>query len=213
MVGDDPPTALEGLRRRYGDLFRLDLGDAPATVMLSSHDLIREAFSKESFSGRSWNEVPTLNAVNQLGQHGTGSSSTEGSSTRQCPKTLGCFPAGEFIYGVASSEGQTWYQQRRFMLKSLSDLGMGKRDTMEDIIEQEAEQLAEFFKKKEGMVITSRVRNGKSKLKLQGYGLIQGRVTRWSTISYSHFASFCLDQSALRAHAGQYSYLGQRVGY
>ncbi len=34
-----------------------------------------------------------------------------------------------------------WQEQRRFMLKTLSDLGMGKRDTMEEVIRQEAEQV------------------------------------------------------------------------
>ena len=43
------------------------------------------------------------------------------------------------------------------MLKSLSDLGMGKRDTMEDVIEQEAEQLADKFKGSKGRAMNSRV--------------------------------------------------------
>ena len=59
--------------------------------------------------------------------------------------------------GVVMSEGKEWYDQRRFMLKSLSDLGMGKRDTMEEIIEQESRQLADLFKLKEGQPLKSRV--------------------------------------------------------
>ncbi len=43
------------------------------------------------------------------------------------------------------------------MLKSLSDLGMGNRDTLEDIIEQEASQFASLAKKKQGQQLTSRV--------------------------------------------------------
>ncbi len=45
------------------------------------------------------------------------------------------------------------------MLKSLSDLGMGNRDTLEDIIEQEASQFASLAKKKQGQQLTSRVKS------------------------------------------------------
>ncbi len=43
------------------------------------------------------------------------------------------------------------------MLKNLSDLGMGNRDTMEDVIEQEVEQIAESFKQKKSKPMNSRV--------------------------------------------------------
>ena len=36
------------------------------------------------------------------------------------------------------------------MLKNLSDLGMGNRDTLGDIIEQEASQFASLTRKKKG---------------------------------------------------------------
>ncbi len=49
------------------------------------------------------------------------------------------------------------------MLKSLSDLGMGNRDTLEDIIEQEASQFASLAKKKQGQQLTSRVKSIKFK--------------------------------------------------
>ncbi len=44
------------------------------------------------------------------------------------------------------------------MAKNLSDLGVGNKDTMEDIIEQEAEQMAETFKKNNGAPFKSKVR-------------------------------------------------------
>ena len=61
------------------------------------------------------------------------------------------------LYGIVSAEGQEWYDQRKFMFKCLSDLGMGKRDTMEEVIEQESRSLGELFKTKKGQPINSRV--------------------------------------------------------
>ncbi len=44
------------------------------------------------------------------------------------------------------------------MLKNLSNLGMGKRDTMQEIVEQEAEQFSESWRNKKGKSIHSRVK-------------------------------------------------------
>ena len=43
------------------------------------------------------------------------------------------------------------------MLKTLSNLGMGNRDVLEEIIEEEAAQFASLIKKKKGQILTSRV--------------------------------------------------------
>ncbi len=67
------------------------------------------------------------------------------------------FYLGEHKFGPLVSDGQIWQEQRKFVVRNLSDLGMGKRDTMEDVIEQEAEQLAETWKKTKGSPIKSRV--------------------------------------------------------
>ncbi len=50
-----------------------------------------------------------------------------------------------------------WSEQRKFMLKHLSDLGMGKGDTMAGVIEQEAEQILERLTDREGMSLPSQV--------------------------------------------------------
>lgn len=50
------------------------------------------------------------------------------------------------MLGIATSEGNIWYEQRKFIVKNLSDLGMGKRDTMEDVIDQEADQLVDLMR-------------------------------------------------------------------
>ncbi len=67
---------------------------------------------------------------------------------------------GELVYGVVSGEGPEWYEQRKFMLKTLTDLGMGKKDVMEDIISEEAEQLVDLLKPRAGTKIKSKVRHG-----------------------------------------------------
>ncbi len=64
------------------------------------------------------------------------------------------FPlAGRQILSVAKANGAEWWEQRRLVLRHLTDLGMGKRDTMEDIIGQEAQQVVRTFGKKNGSMI------------------------------------------------------------
>jgi hypothetical protein len=56
------------------------------------------------------------------------------------------------------SEGQTWQDQRRFMLRNLSDLGMGKKDTMEDVIWNDAAQITAKIAASEGKPFLSKVK-------------------------------------------------------
>ncbi len=63
-----------------------------------------------------------------------------------------CGIEGNTIFGVGSGDGPVWLEQRRFMLKHLSDLGMGNKDTMEDVIEQEAEQYVDIMLRNEGPI-------------------------------------------------------------
>ncbi len=44
--------------------------------------------------------------------------------------------AGKEILGLAKANGRDWSDQRKFMLRRLGDLGVGKRDTMEEVIGQ-----------------------------------------------------------------------------
>ncbi len=62
LLGSDPASKLHEMKRNYGDVFRLDVGDLPS-VVFTTYEQIKEAFSKEVFSGRQFNEIPTLNAV------------------------------------------------------------------------------------------------------------------------------------------------------
>ncbi len=47
----DPMTALSNMRRKYGDIFRCDIGGTP-TVFLCSYDLVDEAYKKDVFNDR-----------------------------------------------------------------------------------------------------------------------------------------------------------------
>ncbi len=49
--------------------------------------------------------------------------------------SLGC-PSG-----VVPALGRTWQEQRRFMIRHLSDLGMGRTHNMEEVIGQECDDL------------------------------------------------------------------------
>ncbi len=46
-------------------------------------------------------------------------------------------------------------------MKTLSNLGMGKKDTMQDIVEQEADEFAGTLKRRRGQPVQSRVRTSK----------------------------------------------------
>jgi hypothetical protein len=43
--------------------------------------------------------------------------------------------------GVSTTTGWVWREQRKFMLKHLSDLGMAKKNTLESLIGEECQEL------------------------------------------------------------------------
>jgi len=59
MLGPNPCKKMFELKKKYGNIFRFDVGSFP-TVILTSKSLIGDAFKREEFSGRIWNEVPIL---------------------------------------------------------------------------------------------------------------------------------------------------------
>jgi len=63
---------------------------------------------------------------------------------------------GEAIEGVVVSEGASWTEQRRFMVKNLTELGMGKKDTMENVIWNDAQQIVESLMRQEGKPVQGR---------------------------------------------------------
>ncbi len=69
--------------------------------------------------------------------------------------------SGQPILGTGFSDGKLWNDQRKFLMKTLSNLGMGKKDTMQDIVEQEADEFAGTLKRRRGQPVQSRVRTSK----------------------------------------------------
>ncbi len=66
------------------------------------------------------------------------------------------FLSGRKIVSVAKASGAEWWDQRRYILRTLGDLGMGKRDTMEDIIGQESRSIIQTMLASKGRPIQMR---------------------------------------------------------
>ena len=52
------------------------------------------------------------------------------------------------VPGVTASNGKVWKEHRNFMLGNLSDLGMGRKDTVGDIVEQETTECINLLKER-----------------------------------------------------------------
>ncbi len=63
LLGNNPTEALGEMQKKYGDLFRLDIGGDCPTIWLCRYDQMREAFYKESFNGRYWHKISAINAA------------------------------------------------------------------------------------------------------------------------------------------------------
>ena len=87
------------------------------TVVLNNPDDIREAFGRAEFAGKSGFN-PTVDETVE-----------------------------DYNKGIVMSFGKPWVEQRRFALRTLRDLGFGKR-TMEGIIMEEVRELTEQLKSK-----------------------------------------------------------------
>jgi len=62
QLGQDPCKYINMVTKVYGSVFRFDIGSHP-TVVITSYDLMVEAFKKEVFNGRMYNEIGTMNAI------------------------------------------------------------------------------------------------------------------------------------------------------
>ncbi len=69
LLGSDPISKLMEYRRRYGDMFRLDIGADP-TIILCTQELTLEALRREDFNGRTFNRIAVINVIQPVGSRG-----------------------------------------------------------------------------------------------------------------------------------------------
>ncbi len=62
------------------------------------------------------------------------------------------------LSGPLFSSGQCWVEQRKFMFQQMSNLGMGKQDTMTDIINQEVAILCDSLAEKAAATVETRTK-------------------------------------------------------
>ena len=110
------PKTLHFLAERYGPVCGLHLGPVP-TIIISDAELLREAFKRDSLTAFRPNMKPF---------HEFRYGDSDGASQR----------------GVILSSGSEWVEQRRFCMKNLKDLGMGK-SSLEPEIAEEVTKLCE----------------------------------------------------------------------
>nr|AIL94140.1 cytochrome P450 CYP3028B1 [Tigriopus japonicus] len=116
-LSPNPHKTLEDLKTTYGNLFRFDIGPYPSLVVAGLEEF-QEMCRMDVFNGRFFGILPAVQTV------------------------FGTDSRGE-VFGVSASNGQTWAEQRKFMHQNLNVAGMGKKSTLENIINQEAEIAAE----------------------------------------------------------------------
>ncbi len=56
---------------------------------------------------------------------------------------------------VAAGVGQSWKEQKKFMLKSLANQGIGNKDLMQDLMDKEAISVVKTLKQLAGHPINS----------------------------------------------------------
>ena len=54
-----------------------------------------------------------------------------------------------YVIRLIFNDGEEWKSQRRFVLKTLKDFGFGKK-SLEGVLLEEADSLADFFREKQG---------------------------------------------------------------
>ena len=122
LFGTTPLECLNENREKYGDIFRLDFGNFP-TVWLCDYDDVSDTFKQDIFTDRPHHLMPAMGMSRGVDSRG-------------------------YLSGPLFSNGQAWVEQRKFMFQNMSNLGMGKKDTMEDIISQEVSILCETLAKR-----------------------------------------------------------------
>ncbi len=130
-IGKNLPEGFDQLRKRYGNIFGLYVGNTRA-VVVSDLDLIHEVGSNLAFSSRP--ELPISELRGGLVKSGSGYSTG----------------------GLAGSSGPTWVEQRRFALHTLRNLGFGKK-SMEGMIAEEVGELLRYWEACRGEAVEPHV--------------------------------------------------------
>ena len=100
------------LRNKYGNIFGLRIGPTP-TVVISDFKTCVQVFRDSNFSARPTYLTEVMgNVMHRAGDHPS-------------PNR-----------GVVFSSGTVWDQQRKFLLKKLSEFGVGKSKLEETVAEQ-----------------------------------------------------------------------------
>ncbi|KAM5291902.1 LOW QUALITY PROTEIN: cytochrome P450 2J5-like [Ctenodactylus gundi] len=149
------PEMLLQLAQRHGSVFTLWLGPTPI-VVLSGFPAVKEALisNSEQFSGR-----PLTPLFQDLfGEKGkaappTGKGRFPGVTTL---RDWGLASSCEQGQSIICSNGHTWRQQRRFCLRTLRGLGLGKL-ALELQLQHEAAELAGGFHREQGRPFDPRV--------------------------------------------------------
>ncbi len=121
---------LEEFCRRFGRVFRLDIGVNPS-VVLSDFDDINAAYNSEAFNGTHFHTIPFW-------------------------KDVKGFNEVDRVFGVLTTEGAAWREQRRFMLMQLGEVGLKKADVLAVIIGEEVDKMIAALKLQKGVVNFSR---------------------------------------------------------
>ncbi len=128
-LGTDSYQAFKTLVEKYGPIVGIKIGET-LTVILGSFDIIQDALGREEFSAR-----PAFTGLQEV----RGTSGKDG------------------LPGVILSSGQTWVEQRRFTLKKLRDLGLGK-NSLEELVAEEVEKVCSSLQAESGKFIELRKR-------------------------------------------------------
>ncbi|OQV15864.1 Cytochrome P450 2J2 [Hypsibius exemplaris] len=122
FFGTNPQDTFLTLGKKYGNVFSLYMGPK-LTIILNDYEAIKAAFSGQAdiFGARADSFVFRYISTGEDGK----------------------------LHGIGMTEGEVWKTNRRFMLQTFRDLGMGKSKLQDKILE-EAEHMTSWFAKHHG---------------------------------------------------------------
>ena len=124
-LGSDPIGNLYKYQKQFGNIFRMDIGKFP-TVIICNYKDAQEVYKKEEFSGRPFHKVPFVYICR------------------------GGLDDKGLLSGISVLSGKPWKEHRHFIISNLSDIGMGKKGGLEELIMEEAEEFCDNLKVKMG---------------------------------------------------------------